>query len=170
MALTEELVHYTKLSAKWEGVQERVRVNQTIITTSSNKAKNYVWRFTNRRAELWNSVKDAWDEDWDGWQQALDFWQQVRDAHGYKYKLWIAKPTEVVAFTKGKRPKLDRLGQAVSVLIYNPEKDLLSQWFRVEEWQETINYAPVDNTMFPRQWTWQNPASSTIARVKKGEW
>jgi len=169
--LDKEMVHYTKLSAKWEGVQERVKVNQSIITTTSKSIKHLTWRFSNRRAEMWNSVQGSWDESWDGWQEALDFWQQCRTTYGYKIKLWVAKPTETQkGYKPGEQPNIERVSESVSVLAYNPELDLLTQWFRIEDWSETINYALIDNKMFPRQWTWQNPATSTIQGAKKVSW
>lgn len=171
MNLNQSIVHYTKLSAKWQGIQERVHVNQSIVTNTSPGIKNYTWRFSNRRAELWNSVKGSWDESWDGWQQALDFWQVIRQQHGYSIKLWIAKPTETQkTFQRGQTQTLERLSEAVSILSYHPERDLLTQWFRIEDWEETINFAPVDNKTYPRQWTWQNPNSSPIKGAKKGQW
>lgn len=169
--LTQDIIHYTKLSAPWKGVQERIVVNHSIRTTTTDKMLYFKWRFTNRRAEMWNSVRGEADESWQGFQTALDIWAALRDQHGHGVKLWVAKATENNKhYVKGEIQHLSRIHESVSVLAYYPESELLSQWIMMEDWEETINYAPVDNKLYPMQWTWQNPKTSVVKEVKRGGW
>lgn len=169
--LNQDIIHYTKLSAPWKGVQERIVVNHSIRTTSTDRMLYFKWRFTNRRAEMWNSVREEPDESWTGFQTALDIWGALRDQHGHGVKLWVAKATENNKhYVKGQIQHLSRIAESVSVLAYYPDTGLLSQWMQMEDWEETINYAPVDNKLYPMQWTWQNPLTSVVKEVKRGGW
>lgn len=169
--LTEDIIHYTKVSAPWKGVQERIIVNHSIRSTTSDKMLYFKWRFTNRRIEMWNSVRGEADETWIGFQTALDTWSALRDQHGHGVKLWIAKATENNKhYVKGEIQHLSRIAESVSVLAYYPETNFLKQWIMMEDWEQTIHYAPVDNKLYPMQWTWQNPKTSVVKEVKRGGW
>lgn len=169
--LTEELVHYNKLSiANWQGLQERYRINQSMRCTHVDKMMQFTWHFTRELNEMWNSVETSDDHDWEGFQWADQQWRTIRSQLKQRVVLWVAKATHGKRYVPGKKQKTVRVPRTVSVLVWIPQEHKLIQMLKMEQWQRDFEFYQVDQPRYNMISTWMNPLTSLQGGVAPGGW
>lgn len=167
--LTESIVHYTKLSVnKWNGRQERYKVNQSLKTTTTDKMLNFTWHFTRQLREMWNAVEE--DIDWEGFHWAEEQWRAIRKQYGRKAVLWVGKACHAKQYQNGTAQKNVRVPKTVSLLVYVPSEDVLIQMLRMEDWSREFEFHEVDQKIFNRVATWRNPLTIVKGGTAPGGW
>lgn len=167
--LTENIVHYTKLSVnQWQGKQDRYKVNQSLKTTTNDKMLYFTWHFTRELREMRNSVDE--DIDWQGFEWAEKEWRNIRNDYGRKVIIWVAKACHAKKYEKGKPQKNIRVPKTVSLLVYIPEAESLIQLLRMEDWQREFEFYDVEHQRYNRVATWRNPLTSVSGGTAPGGW
>ena len=170
-ALNKEMIHYVKFDIKqWLGPKERLKVNQSMALTTVQRQQYFSWAFTQQRREWKNSVQGADDEFWEGWNLAIEFWDRKREEFGRDVKLWIGKPTYKKYWIAGQKQNLERLSESVAVLSYLPDLDQISMMVIQQEWVDEFTFIDSSNEMYNKTWSWQNPNTSIVRSVRKGDW
>lgn len=169
--LTESMVHYSKLSiAKWNGLQDRYRVNHSIRFTTNTKLLQYTWNFTRELREMRYSLAGQEDEHWDGFDWAEKEWRSIRKDLKQDVVLWVAKACHSKKYQPGKIQPNIRVPNTVSLLVYIPKQQTLLQMLRMEDWQKEFEFYEVNHRVYNRVSTWMNPTTSVTGGTAAGGW
>lgn len=169
--LTESIVHYNKLSiTKWNGVQERYKVNQSTRFTTNEKMLNFTWHFTRELRELRYSLAGHEDQDWEGFKWAEKEWRSIRKDLKQDVVLWVAKACHTKKFQPGKVQPNIRIPKTVSLLVYVPKEQQVIQMLRMEEWQREFEFYSVNHKTYNMISTWKNPLTSVNGSTAPGGW
>ena len=169
--LSEGMVHYSKLSIpKWNGLQDRYRVNHSIRFTTNSKLHQYTWHFTRELRELRNSLAGNEDEDWEGFKWAENEWRAIRKTAGRDVVLWVAKACHLKKYQQGIIQPNIRVANTVALLIYVPLEERIIAQIRMEDWQREFEFYSVDHKVYNRISTWMNPLTSVKGGTAPGGW
>lgn len=160
--ITEQQIHYFKTSIRQFKEAPRIKVNQTIVNKEGIK-KDFTWRLTQERREIFNSLEGADDQDWDMYNEYVEFWKQLRKERGQGVKLWIGKLAHRAKWAKGAQP-LDRVPFAVGLLMLDRTTQELEFTFNIDNWRHQQEMQTIEGASYNRVYTWQNPNTSVISR------
>lgn len=160
--ITEQQIHYFKTSIRQFKEAPRIKVNQTIVNKEAIK-KDFTWRLTQERREIFNSLEGADDQDWDMYNEYVEFWKQLRKERGQGVKLWIGKLAHRAKWGKGAQ-SLDRVPFAVGLLMLDRTTQELEFTFNIDNWRHQQEMQTIEGASYNRVYTWQNPNTSVISR------
>tara|TARA_B110000977_G_scaffold38863_2_gene52168 strand:- start:433 stop:1050 length:618 start_codon:yes stop_codon:yes gene_type:complete len=160
--ITEQQIHYFKTSIRKFKEAPRIKVNMTIVNKEGIK-KDFTWRLTQERREIYNSLEGAEDDGWNKYQEYVDAWKDLRKAEGQNVKLWIGKLTHRAKWSKGAQP-LERVPFAVGLLMLNRSTQELEFMFNIDDWRKDFELQTIEGAQYNRVFTWQNPLTSVVGR------
>jgi len=160
--ITEQQIHYFKTSIRKFKEAPRIKVNMTIVNRDGIK-KEYTWRLTQERREIFNSLEGADDDGWPMYQQYVDGWKGMRKDEGHNVKMWIGKLSHRAKWSKGAQP-LDRVPFAVGLLVYWRDTQDLKMMFNIDDWQNEHRLSEIEGAQYNRVYTWQNPLTCVVGR------
>jgi len=169
--LTEDMVHYTKFSlSKWNGKQQRYKMNQSLRVTTNNQMLNYTWAFTRDSYEMWNSLDKHEDRDWSGFVWADQAWKELRKEFKQNVVLWVAKANLRQTYKAGAIQKNIRIPETVSLLSYFPKQDQLICQTRMSAWHKEFEFNATDHRLYNMTYDWRNPTTSVNGGTAPGGW
>lgn len=160
--ITEQQIHYVKCSIRQFKEAPRIKVNMTLINREGVK-RDFTWRLTQERRELYNSLESAEDEGWPIYDQYVDLWREQRKLHGQSKKMWIGKLAHRAKWSKGAQP-IDRVPFAVGLLTLDRPTQTLQFGFTVDNFGQQFELQTIEGAQYNRVYTWQNPLTSVVGR------
>lgn len=160
--ITEQQIHYLKTSIRKFKEAPRIKVNMSLVNRDGIK-KDFTWRLTQERREIYNSLEGAEDDGWKIYDEYVDMWRHIRKEQGQGYKLWIGKLTHRAKWSKGAQP-LERVPFAVGLLLLDRHTQELEFQFTIDGWTQDFELQTIEGAQYDRVYTWQNPLTSVVGR------
>jgi len=160
--ITEQQIHYVKCSIRQFKEAPRIKVNMTLINREGVK-RDYTWRLTQERREIYNSIEGAEDEGWPVYDEYVNIWRDIRRDQGHNAKMWIGKLAHRAKWSKGTQP-LDRVPFAVGLLVLDRSTQNLKFVFQLEQFTQESVLQTIEGAQYNRVYTWQNPLTSVMGR------
>lgn len=160
--ITEQQIHYLKCSIRNFKEAPRIKVNMTLVNREGVK-RDYTWRLTQERREIYNSTQGAEDEGWTMFDEYVDAWRAIRKQSGQKSKLWIGKLGHRAKWARGAQP-IDRVPFAVGLLVLDRTSQTLKFLFQIDNFSQEFELQTIEGAQYNRVYTWQNPMTSVIGR------
>lgn len=160
--ITEQQIHYVKCSIRQFKEAPRIKVNMTLVNREGVK-RDFTWRLTQERREVYNSLQGAEDEGWAVYDSYVDTWRQIRKAHGQNKKMWIGKLAHRAKWSRGAQP-LDRVPFAVGLLTLDRASQTLQFILQIDQFAHELELQTIEGAQYNRVYTWQNPLTSVVGR------
>lgn len=161
--ITENQIHYMKMSIRDFKESPRIKVNMDIANTD-RKLTKLTWRLTQERRELYNSLQGAEDEGWQEYDSYTKLWKGTRKERGQGVKLWIGKLAFRTRWSPGGAQPLDRVPFAVGLLLLDRSTGQLDFIFNIDGYEHQAELQIIQDSKYNRVYTWQNPLSQIEGR------